>query len=973
MQVEGCEQESWFHALGTRLLGMDNPTATCCPFNSLLQAILCTESSKTIDNNNKLLLNLPQNPPAETTYLESFSFCEQFALMAGPPLDIKIMNDPMDIVETMRNLIPEFYNSMIIRYKKKGRKQNTKQNFCVQFHVTKFISTQQFLDYHFKDVRFIQLPKVLFVKADRTNPNDHASKLDSEITIEEVVRIEKKNYQLAAVLVHIGDTINGGHYYTFGRRNNQFYCFNDRNVRAAQPGDIDLIQKNVSYFIYERTPKRKNMNPGQLLQFKPLNNPLLSSKHKYRIPPSIRIDEPEEDHVIDSYVTVKQDTDLPKTFFDLQEFKTIHPEIINPACETEAILWIDPFGIEMLSPPHQSPSKEAKEEYQIFAKFVSKAVRCITGIKALRSIDNGELNAQSLHEKIHDTDIIDEQIIEGGFRWDEIYKQYTKCSSMSINRLRQIIMDVFDVEDVDVSNEEEKKYGLTPETYDPLVRYPELNYENTIDEIIEQYLNTKFPDPYKSNHSSISSPNLSTGNEDYSSDSEEESDDQLQIDNDSNTQSTFHSQSSSNSSQSTYNDNSIQSPLRGDESSPDSPQKPETKKRKMSQEEYDFFKRQLYGIWLTHVGNQGHVEEEPKHCNLSKLLSQWSKAHSKSQLPSLSAAKTWLHEFKTYGEPVFHERGGSKAKFRVTRDQLKAIIVSIIDFPQWNAENRHTMLKHLFGDDAISSRHINRVMSNMNFTIKKPSFSPIVRNTYGLRTFRIFWAKKVKEFESYGIHFCYCDESAVYLTPKRGKSRSWAGLTFLETMPIPKQHLHLISCVIPGVGVIWTFQIEPYKTDQYTAFIREAFTIIRSFVWSSETKFIMIHDNCKIHLKDEINTIASQYDSTMLFTTPYSPQLNAVVEMFFGFGKEVIFNHGQYYHSYAQIINDFKQNTCEKYTPEIQGHYYESWLRQLDLCIEGRPLTCMQRRGTQHVSLEHLRRGTIKRKKTEENEDTNTQ
>ena len=140
-----------------------------------------------------------------------------------------------------------------------------------------------------------------------------------------------------------------------------------------------------------------------------------------------------------------------------------------------------------------------------------------------------------------------------------------------------------------------------------------------------------------------------------------------------------------------------------------------------------------------------------------------------------------------------------------------------------------------------------------------------------------------------------------------------------------------------------------------------------------ETKFIMIHDNCKIHLKDEINTIASQYDSTMLFTTPYSPQLNAVVEMFFGFGKEVIFNHGQYYHSYAQIINDFKQNICEKYTLEIQGHYYESWLRQLDLCIEGRPLTCMQRRGTQHVSLEHLRRGTIKRKKTEENEDTNTQ
>ena len=92
------------------------------------------------------------------------------------------------------------------------------------------------------------MPKYLIITLKRyTNSNN---KINNPVIMNKNLSINNNNYEMRGFIYHSGIT-NGGHYVYYGKRNNDWYLFNDNSVSKINIDNLDII--NYSYiYLYNK-------------------------------------------------------------------------------------------------------------------------------------------------------------------------------------------------------------------------------------------------------------------------------------------------------------------------------------------------------------------------------------------------------------------------------------------------------------------------------------------------------------------------------------------------------------------------------------------------------------------------------------------------------------------------------------------------------------------------------------------------
>ena len=263
-------------------------------------------------------------------------------------------------------------------------------------------------------------------------------------------------------------------------------------------------------------------------------------------------------------------------------------------------------------------------------------------------------------------------------------------------------------------------------------------------------------------------------------------------------------------------------------------------------------------------------------------------------------------DFETSNE---NANSSKTSKGKITEDVILCVITTLMDYPHWTGTARTEYLNKksgLFdGNNSISVRSVNRLISLLNFKVKSIQFSPPARNTIGLMVLRAFWASIVLEVASLpNTVFMFVDEAAVTLLPNTIRGRALIGVVPVVEGILSNHKLSILSCVVPGFGVISRWFQGSVKGDDYAVFVSEVTDLIRRVVCSGSNKICLIHDNCRIHKTERVLKTIQEMKLEEFPTVPYSPHLNEVVEGYFGFQKKEMAN----FETQACIFDDVLQN-----------------------------------------------------------------
>ena len=236
-----------------------------------------------------------------------------------------------------------------------------------------------------------------------------------------------------------------------------------------------------------------------------------------------------------------------------------------------------------------------------------------------------------------------------------------------------------------------------------------------------------------------------------------------------------------------------------------------------------------------------------------------------------------------------------KPRGKISEDVILCIITTIMDFPHWSGRQRMEYLNNKSGilkGVRITIRSVNRLISNLNFEIKTIKFTPPARNSIGLMYLRAFWARIILEIAMQpNVVFMFVDEAAVTYLPNAIKGRALIGVVPVVEGNLSCKKLSILACVIPVFGVISRWFDGSIKGKDYATFIREVADLIRRAICTGSCKLCLIHDNCSIHKTSEVREAITEIKLNEFPTVPYSPQLNEVVEAYFGFQKKEMANY----------------------------------------------------------------------------------
>ena len=303
-------------------------------------------------------------------------------------------------------------------------------------------------------------------------------------------------------------------------------------------------------------------------------------------------------------------------------------------------------------------------------------------------------------------------------------------------------------------------------------------------------------------------------------------------------------------------------------------------------------------------------------------------------------------------------RGGNNT---VLNDEIiKCVIATVLDFPEATDRQRTEFInKHgpCKNTDPISQSTINRILNKLKFTSKQPCFSPMQRNCIGYRIARSLWADFILGLtRRKDVIITFIDEAGVVLKGT-SKARGFTSITPCINKANIKKGLSVLTCIVPGFGTITRYYSKAVNTDHYASFLREIAYIIRSKIITAKIQLVVIHDNAKIHKTKTVYEAAKLSNINLLFTVPYSPQCNILVENFFGRMKFLTI--------YEKDIDDISQNEKNNMVPItsksgkyaqhvirlwnncIKNHYdgketlriYGMWLNILNKCKNGIPLS----------------------------------
>ncbi|KAH0805711.1 uncharacterized protein GO595_001552 [Histomonas meleagridis] len=174
--------------------------------------------------------------------------------------------------------------------------------------------------------------------------------------------------------------------------------------------------------------------------------------------------------------------------------------------------------------------------------------------------------------------------------------------------------------------------------------------------------------------------------------------------------------------------------------------------------------------------------------------------------PSKSTLKAWIaNSKKTLKVSNLTPKGRKGCK--ITEEVILCVITTLMDYLQWTGIQRTEYLNLRSGifekGSGISVRSVNRLISQLHFRAKSIKCFPPARNTIGLMILRAFWASIVLEIAQLSnVLFMFVDEAAVTLLPNTIKGRALIGVVPAVEGILAQHKLSILSCVIPGFGVI---------------------------------------------------------------------------------------------------------------------------------------------------------------------------
>jgi len=155
---------------------------------------------------------------------------------------------------------------------KKSRSMNTESNLVLPLPIinitklevalSKFVEEEQITDEISKKTSFMKFPMSLIIGLKRFSYNDYGLiKLKHIVEYPEILSLttlnasEPKNYQLSAVVVHIGNSPTSGHYVCYGRRFDGTWLLFDDSKVTPLPGDCSYLGLQAYLLLYNRTNK----------------------------------------------------------------------------------------------------------------------------------------------------------------------------------------------------------------------------------------------------------------------------------------------------------------------------------------------------------------------------------------------------------------------------------------------------------------------------------------------------------------------------------------------------------------------------------------------------------------------------------------------------------------------------------------------------------------------------------------------
>lgn len=308
------------------------------------------------------------------------------------------------------------------------------------------------------------------------------------------------------------------------------------------------------------------------------------------------------------------------------------------------------------------------------------------------------------------------------------------------------------------------------------------------------------------------------------------------------------------------------------------------------------------------------------------------------------------------GVVLASKRGGAKPK--VTPEVMKCLVTTVLDFPDATDAERADYLNK-FGPcvgNNICIKTVNNALKKLKITNKTPSFSPKPRNCFGYRVARIVWANIIRDIQSTSnTLICFLDEAGVVLN-KRKRARGFISMIPTTNKPHFSKNISNLACVIPGFGVIYRWYNRGVHGEDYAKFIRDASFIIRNKICNEQTQIIFVNDNATIHKTENVKEMAARCKINLLYTVPYSPQMNLPAENYFCQMKHVVcykflavqgenvdrrqapIQHGiQAYKDY--VLQQWDMHTKQCYDYLSTAKIYGSWLNILNMCAEGKALT----------------------------------
>lgn len=327
---------------------------------------------------------------------------------------------------------------------------------------------------------------------------------------------------------------------------------------------------------------------------------------------------------------------------------------------------------------------------------------------------------------------------------------------------------------------------------------------------------------------------------------------------------------------------------------------------------------------------------------------------------STNSIKHWIEKYerseeeqnKIKKELVLKEKSkwGGAHNLKLNDDVLLCIICLTLDFPNMPSKQIASYLNSKYGPCSDEKKHIkpgtvSRALRSLNFSMKKVAFCPTTRNSIGLRIYRVAWSLLMQEISNQNdVLIGFIDEAAVSIGEGKKYGRSFVGITPLINSPLSHCKISVLSCVLPGYGVLYKFFSSAVHGSDYACFLKDITQFIRTYICSSNMQILFIEDNCKIHCTEEVEDIINKLKIALIPTVPYSPALNGVVEGYFGFIKLA---HLEFYSDTCsneptcdemEIRETWERISTLKFNDEIANSLYAEWKARMALCIQGIPL-----------------------------------